>query len=207
MSYIVLRRPQRSHFNFFEDDFFTPTLFHSPRFAIQRRIDPFEDLFSNFERNFSKPQSQEKDFEFEMKLSERIPRENVKVQVINGNLKVEASLKEGNSFESYSKQVSIPNGFDVEKISAKLKSGKLSVSIPRIESNLIEKNVEVQIVENVEKEKEIEEKQTPLQEKAPLKEEAPIVEESNENPLIEEVEIKENEKEPLLQDSKNETKE
>jgi HSP20 family molecular chaperone IbpA len=213
MSYIVLRRP---NFNFFEEEFFTPTIFQAPRrrptFSIQRRNqDSFEDLFSTFEKS---PKQQEKEikknFEFEMNLSERISIENIQVKVINGNLKIETSFKDENSFESYSKQISIPKGFDVEKISAKLKSGKLFISIPRIENNLIEKNVEIQIVENVK-----ENKETPiLGESKKEKETEPLIEESKQEisvepkekesqPLGEEEllieEIKENEKEPLLQ--------
>jgi HSP20 family molecular chaperone IbpA len=174
MSFLALRKPHKSHFdNFFEDEFFTSrSLFQPPRFALQRN-DPFEDFFSDkFFKNeqFNFPRENE-DFEFEMKISKRIPKENVNVRIVNGTLKVDASFKNGNSFESYSQQVTIPKGVDVERISAKLNHGKLSISIPRVENNLIKdvKDVNVKDVEKEEEEMVIEEEPlTENQEEEPL---------------------------------------
>eukprot|EP01080_Neovahlkampfia_damariscottae_P007255 gene7255-11573_t len=144
MSYLTLRRPQRSFFNEFYDDF-TPSIFQPSRILTQKRyLDPFEELFSTIDDDFFHQKSIENDkpFEVKMKFSKKIPKENIQIEVENGVLTIKAEHKNGNSFESYSKKVTIPSNINLEKISAKLNNGQLQISIPKIENNLIEENKE-----------------------------------------------------------------
>eukprot|EP01080_Neovahlkampfia_damariscottae_P002074 gene2074-1946_t len=196
MPYLTFRRPQRSFFNSVYDDFFdfTPTysIFQQPSTILAQKS-PFEELFSTFNQELFYQKISEKDevFEVKMNFSKNIPKENVQIEVEDGILTIKAEHKNENSFESYSKRVTIPSNIDVEKISAKLNNGQLKISIPRVESNLIEEKKEKK-KENEEKKKENEEKKEIVEKEDEKIDEAElIIEDINEQEENEE-------KKPLL---------
>ena len=209
MPYLTIRKPQRSFFNNFYEDLFdyrpSYSVFEQPStYLVQRRYkDPFEELFSTFNDEFfqksnqmieKRKEEENSPFEVQMKFSKKIPKENIKVEVEDDMLTIKAEFKDGKSYESYSKKVTIPSNVDIQKISAKFNNGKLQITIPKVENNLIEEKKE----ENVNEKEEKKEENVQRKEEENKVEEELIIEDLNEE---EKVEIKENEEKLILEDS------